>query len=128
VSSLSELIAPDVDQFLVHGEDPLYAFMGADYEVSAMNGGSSRIVLVTHRNVVTLRGGLLRRSQPKKLEGRRPLSDLHHPAAVWPGRTLIGEEFGEAMDGIWVHRRYRPIVEQAYAHARRVIGDEPDID
>ncbi len=63
--------------------------------------------------ILLLKTVLLGRSRPTGEFVRRPLRRLRSPTVIWPGRTLIGEEWGEAIPGLWVHRRWAPQVEAA---------------
>ncbi len=99
--------------FLDEGEELRFVFMGANFDAPASEGGSTRIVAVTTRSVVLIVTGLWHRTTPRRVEDRRPLAKLRRTDDIWPGTSLIGELWGEALPGIWVHERYRPVVQRA---------------
>lgn len=98
-------------------EEPRAVFLGSNFDVSALDGGSTRIVAATGHGLVVVRTGLLRRLTPYAVESRRRLEELRNPLFLWPGTTLLGEMYAEPLSGIWVHRRYRDEVVAAYAIA-----------
>ncbi len=113
--NLLERVGTPLRGMLEPDEEPRVAFMGSNFDVSALDGGSTRIVAVTQRGLTVVRTGLLRRLTPYKVESRRNFAELKNPFFAWPGRTLIGEEYAEVLDGIWVHRRWRNDVVHAFA-------------
>ncbi len=110
----SERIGRLAAPLLNDGEAPRVIFMGANFDATMRDGGSTRIVVVTDTAVVALVTGLLRRTEPRRVDQRWHPLMLRTPEEVWPGRTLIGEEWGEALPGLWVHRRYEPEVRKAH--------------
>lgn len=106
-----------VTPFLFDNEEPKFIFMGANFDASIRNGGSTRIVVVSDTSVVSLVTGLLKRTEARRVDQRWHPSLLANPADVWPGRSLIGEEWGTVLPGLWAHRRYRETVQAAYDHA-----------
>lgn len=113
--NLLERVGTPLRSVLLPDEEPRVAFLGSNFDVSALDGGSTRIVAVTQHGIAVVRTGLLRRLKPYKVESRHSLTELKNPFFAWPGRTLIGEEYAEILDGIWVHRRWRSDVVEAFA-------------
>lgn len=99
--------------FLEEDEELRFVFMGVNLQPTVLHAGSTRIVAVTDRNIVLIVTGMLHRTTPYCVEERRPLAKLRRPDDVWPGTSLLGEAWGEALSGVWVHERYRPVVERA---------------
>ncbi|MBT8494684.1 MAG: hypothetical protein HKO87_06645 [Acidimicrobiia bacterium] len=119
MSKLMDLVAPRLMPLLEPGEWPRVVFMGFNYDVATRDGGSQRIVVATDTHFVVVVTGVVRRTTPYRVEDRRPFSELRNPMFAWPGTTLYGEEVAEILPRIWVHRRYRPAVTEAYAMAVR---------
>ena len=109
-----EEIAGPLESVLEPGEQPFAAFVGSNFDVAALDGGSTRIVAVTGRGLAVVRTGVLRRLRPYAVESRRRFEEFGNPLFAWPGKTLYGEEFAEILSGIWVHRRWRDAVTSAY--------------
>lgn len=113
--NLLERVRTPLSSVLEPDEEPRAAFMGSNFDVSALDGGSTRIVAVTQHGLAVVRTGLLKRLKPYKVESRRSFTELKNPFFAWPGATLIGEEYAEILNGIWVHRRWRNNVVEAFA-------------
>lgn len=103
----------DLAAFLHEGETVRHVFMACDYNTTAIDGGSTRIIAVTDPWIVVLFGGIWHRTVPQKLAERRRPTDLRDPEVVWPGTSPYGEEWGQVMSGLWAHVRYRDVVERA---------------
>lgn len=114
MDTLLDKINGPLEAILEDGEQPVAAFVGSNFDVSALDGGSTRIVAVTGRGIAVVRTGLLRRLRPYAVESRRRFEEFDNPFFAWPGQTLYGEEFAQILSGIWVHRRWRQAVVRAY--------------
>lgn len=114
MSTLLDKINEPLEAILEDGERPVAAFVGSNFDVSALDGGSTRIVAVTGRGIAVVRTGLLRRLRPYAVESRRCFEEFENPFFAWPGKTFYGEEIAQILSGIWVHRRWRREVVNAY--------------
>jgi hypothetical protein len=114
--SLREKLHDGVQPFLDPGERVVTAFpaqtgpnplwVGAFGVLLHLFGTRFRLVVVTDRNILLLRSGLLSAARPRELERRVPREPLAFDGKAWGKVVVDGERH-------WVHRRFRKDVAAA---------------